>query len=201
QKVEAKGARQSRGEFLPTSASVAGRMKKIFLSLSILVAALFFCRTIHAAAGYLYESDFSTGKIFQFTTTTSGTVVKITFATGLTGVRGLAFDRAGNLFVGQDTTIVRITPAGLSTVFASGLHGPNFLAVDRANNLFASDRDGNILRFTPQGFETFFASGLNKPTGLAFDLEGNLFVADYADNAVFKFTPDGAKSTFALNMK
>ncbi|PYI92760.1 MAG: hypothetical protein DME97_08015 [Verrucomicrobia bacterium] len=174
-------------------------MKNSLRFLTILWVVAFLPLTVHAAAGDLYESDFNTGKIFEFNTT--GTVNKLTFATGLTGVRGLAFDRAGNLFVGQDSTIVRITPAGFTSVFASGLHGPNFLTVDRAGNLFASDRDGNILRITPQGFETFFATGLNKPTGLAFDLDGNLFVADYADNAIFKFTPDGAKSTFALNMK
>jgi putative intracellular protease/amidase len=110
-------------------------MKKNLLLLTVLLAAAFFPGTSRGAAGYLYESDNSTGTIFQFTTTTSGTVVKITFATGLTGVRGLAFDHAGNLFVGQDTTIVRITPEGLTSVFASGLHGPNFLAVDQTGNL------------------------------------------------------------------
>jgi sugar lactone lactonase YvrE len=173
--------------------------KNLFLTL--LLAAAFVPLTVHGAAGYLYESDNSTGKIFQFTTTVSGTLVKITFATGLTGVRGLAFDRAGNLFVGQNNTIIKITPAGFTSVFASGLHGPNFLAFDPAGNLLASDRDGNILRFTPQGVKSFFATGLDKPTGLAFDFEGNLFVGEYASNAVFKFTPSGSKSTFALGMK
>ncbi|HEY2139217.1 MAG TPA: NHL repeat-containing protein [Chthoniobacterales bacterium] len=119
----------------------------------------------------------------------------------MTGVRGLAFDRAGNLFVGQDTTIIRITPEGFTRVFASGLHGPNFLTVDPAGNVFASDRDGNILRFDPDGFGGVFITGLKKPTGLAFDFDGNLFVADYADNALFEFTPSGAKSAFALNLK
>lgn len=176
-------------------------MKKSFLFFTILLAAAALPLTVHGAAGYLYESDNSTGKIFQFTTTPAGTLVKITFATGLTGVRGLAFDRAGNLFVGQNNTIIKITPAGFTSVFASGLHGPNFLAFDPAGNLLASDRDGNILRFTPQGVKSFFASGLDKPTGLAFDFEGNLFVGEYASNAVFKFTPSGAKSTFALGLK
>ena len=176
-------------------------MKKSFLFLTALLSAAFFPVTTQAAAGYLYESDFATGTIYQFTTTSSGTLAKITFATGLTDVRGLAFDHAGNLFVGQSETIVRITPAGFTSVFASGLHGPNFLAVDRAGNLFVTDRDGNVLRFTPQGFKSVFLSGLKKPTGLAFDAAGNLFVADYADNAIFKITPAGAKSTFALNLK
>src|SRR5438045_5375087 len=132
-------------------------MKKSALFLTLLVAAALSPATVNGAAGYLYESDNSTGTIFQFTTTTSGTVVKLTFATGLTGVRGLAFDHAGNLFVGQDDRIVKITPEGFTSVFAAGLHGPNFLAVDQTGNLFVSDRDGNILRFTPERLVSVFA--------------------------------------------
>jgi sugar lactone lactonase YvrE len=176
-------------------------MKRKFLYLSALFAGILLASVSYGAAGYLYESDFATGTIYQFTTTSAGTLAKLTFATGLTGVRGLAFDHNGNLFVGQPDRIVRITPEGFMSLFASGLHGPNFLAVDRANNVYASDRDGNVLRYTPQGAGSVFVHGLNKPTGLAFDAAGNLFVGDYADNAIFKITPTGAKSTFALNMK
>jgi hypothetical protein len=68
-------------------------MKNILRFLTILLVAIFLPLTVHAAAGYFYESDFSTGKIFHFTTTTSGTAVKLTFATGLTEVRAL--DRGG----------------------------------------------------------------------------------------------------------
>src|SRR2546430_10149882 len=100
-------------------------MKKGLLFVAGVLVAAFLPLTVDAAAGYLYESDFNSGTIFQFTTTPSGTLVKLTFASGLTDVRGLAFDRAGNLFAGQDTTIIRITPEGFITTFASGLHGPN----------------------------------------------------------------------------
>ncbi|MEY2557737.1 MAG: hypothetical protein QOE34_1162 [Verrucomicrobiota bacterium] len=171
-------------------------MKNIFLVVTASVAATFAPLTAQGLAGYLYESDFSTGTIFQFKPTGE----KIPFRTGLTGVRGLAFDHVGNLFVGQEATILKITPGGALSVFASNLHGPDFLAADRANNLFASDREGNVLRFTPLGVKSNFASGLNKPAGLAFDAFGNLFVADYGANAIFKFSPSGAKSTFASGL-
>jgi sugar lactone lactonase YvrE len=175
-------------------------MKKSFQFLLVLLGMAFSPLTTRGAAGYLYESDTSTGSIFQFTTTASGTLVKTTFASGLTGLRGIAFDRAGNLFAAQEETILRITPAGFKSVFASGLHGPNFLAFDPAGNLYASDRDGNVLRITPQGAKSVFVSDLEKPTGLAFDTAGNLFVADFMANKIYKITPAGGKSTFAFGL-
>jgi hypothetical protein len=171
-------------------------MKNLSLLLASLVASTLAPLTAHGRAGYLYESDFSTGNIYQFKPTGE----KILFRNGITGVRGLAFDHLGNLFVGQGDRILKITPGGALSVFTSDVHGPDFLATDRANNLFASDRDGNVLRFTPLGQKSYFASGLNKPTGLAFDPFGNLFVADNASNAIYKFTPSGAKSVFATGL-
>jgi hypothetical protein len=35
------------------------------------------------------------------------------------------------------------------------------------------------------------------PFGLAFDSAGNLYEASFGDNTIFKFTPDGTRSTFA----
>jgi hypothetical protein len=62
-----------------------------------------------------------------------------TFATDLDNARGLAFDRAGNLFVAEiiqtgPGDILKFTPNGVGTVFASGIGpggngGPEYLAV------------------------------------------------------------------------
>src|SRR6476646_5835241 len=112
---------------------------------AVLLIAVFLPLQAYAAVGYLYESDTATGTVFQF----SGTAGKVAFATGLSGVRGLASDHAGNPFAGQSDRIVRIAPDGSVSTFASDLHGPNFLAVDRAGYLFVTDRDGSILRFAP----------------------------------------------------
>jgi hypothetical protein len=174
-------------------------MKKSVLFLTVLLAASL-PLTVQGAAGYLYEPDTSADSIFQFTTTASGTLLKTTFASGLTGLRGVAFDRAGNLFAAQEDRIIRITPGGFTSIFASDLHGPNFLAFDPAGNLYASDRDGNVVRFNPQGAGSVFVSGLEKPTGVAFDFAGNLFVADIATNAIYKVTPSKVKSTFAQGL-
>jgi hypothetical protein len=53
------------------------------------------------------------------------------FVSGLNSVRGLAFDRAGNLFLADvlGGNILKFTPGGTMTVFASGIATPEFLAV------------------------------------------------------------------------
>lgn len=86
--MKAKDARQCLRKFLPTEVPLTAQMKKCLPLLLALLAILSPLRVL-AAAGDLYESDFNTGTILQFATTASGTVVKLTFATGLTGVRGL----------------------------------------------------------------------------------------------------------------
>jgi hypothetical protein len=86
------------------------------------------------SSGNLFVStnDFAnpgTDTILKFTPS----AVKSTFATGLTGPRGLAFDGSGNLFVAEninfpDGDILEFAPGGgASTVFASGLGRPQYL--------------------------------------------------------------------------
>lgn len=91
------------------------------------------------------------------------------FATFLTknpacqyGADGIAFDKAGNLYVGNfgDGEIWRIT-----------FHADGSLA---ENKLFAKD-----------------AANLQSTDGMVFDEAGNLYIADFCANAIAKVTPDG----------
>ena len=61
------------------------------------------------------------GNIYEFTPGGA----KSTFATGLTGPVGLAFNSAGNLFEADAGTgnINEFTPGGTRSIFASGLTG------------------------------------------------------------------------------
>jgi hypothetical protein len=128
------------------------------------------------------------GHIYKFTSNGASS----TFAGGLDGPEGLAFDSAGNLFVSIGDNIYEFTPAGVRSTFASGTSGA--LAFDAAGNLFVAD-GGSIYKFAPGGARSTFASGTSG--ALAFDAAGNVFVA--AD-AIYKFTPDGVRSTFASGL-
>ncbi len=163
-----------------------------------------------AGTGNLFVSDDDSGNIYEFTP--NGT--KSTFASGLKGPYGLAFDGNGNLFVADNYfnsgNLYEFTPSGVRSTFASGLSYQNYpggLAIDGSGNLFMTAPSGNsynIYEFTPSGTKSTFASGLIDPGGLAFDGSGNLFVADnYYDSfgimfgKIDEFTPTGAQSTFA----
>jgi hypothetical protein len=153
-------------------------------------------KTGQAAAGDLYVSEIDSGSVLKFDAAGNRT----TFASGLSGPFGLAFDRNGNLFIANKDTnlILRYTPGGTQSTFASNLHLPTSLAFDSAGNLFVADFLANaILKFTPDGTGTTFASGLHNPSGLAFDRAGNLYESEYAAGILLKFTPDGNRSVFA----
>jgi len=152
-----------------------------------------------AAVGDLYETDFSSDTIFKFTP--AGTTS--TFASGLNGPYGLAFDGSSNLFEADFSSgaIFKFTPDGTESTFTSGLNTPIGLAFDSSGNLFVADQFSNtIFKFTPAGTKSTFASGLSGPVGLAFDSSGNLFEADFSSGTILKFTPAGTKSTFASGL-
>jgi hypothetical protein len=151
----------------------------------------------------LFVADNGSGNIYEFTP--DG--VQSTFASGLNGPTGLAFNSAGNLFVADGSgNIYEFTPGGVRSTFASGysyseFFAPEGLAFDSAGDLFEADNgDGNIYEVTPGGVQSPFASGLSSAHGLAFDSAGNLFVADLSSGNVYEFTPDGVQSTFATEV-
>src|SRR5438046_177498 len=123
--------------------------------------------SVLAAPGDLYEADNSSNTILKFAP--DGT--ESTFASGLNGPFGLAFDSSGNLFEADynSNKIFKFTPGGTKSTFASGLSNPTGLAFDRSGNLFETDQgSGTIFKFTPAGTKSTFASGLSGPSGLAF---------------------------------
>ncbi|MEI6077458.1 MAG: SMP-30/gluconolactonase/LRE family protein, partial [Verrucomicrobiota bacterium] len=100
------------------------------------------------------------------------------YVTNLNQPWGLAFDKAGALYIANSGTavllknsILKVTADGSRQVFASsirGLNQPRGIAFDSSGNLFvANSGAGNILKFTPAGAVSVFASGLNLPTSIA----------------------------------
>jgi sugar lactone lactonase YvrE len=173
---------------------IAGHLSSRALCLGavILVCASASAQNLFMSDGYS-GIDHDLGNIFKI----APDGVRSTFASGLDGPAGLAFDAAGNLFVASFLgNIYKFTPDGGRTTFASGLNAAG-LAFDAAGNLFVAD-SGNIYKFTPDGGRSTFASGLNYPFDVAFDSAGNLFVTDSGN--IYKFTPDGGRSTFASGL-
>jgi sugar lactone lactonase YvrE len=177
-------------------------MKQTFFALSLFVTALAnFLSLSHldAAAGDLFEADFSSGNIYRFAPNGS----RALYTTGLSGPEGLAFDRNGNLFVSETGTgrIYKFATDGTQSIFASGLNGPASLVFDAAGNLFDADFFGGVIyKFAPNGTKTTFATGLNGPANLIFDSSGQLLEADFRSGNIFRFTPTGVRSTFASNV-
>jgi hypothetical protein len=95
-------------------------VRQVISAVSILILL-----TAMALAQNLFEADEGSGNIYEFTP--SG--AKITFASGLNGPCGLAFNSAGNLFEADNgsNSIYEFTPGGAG-IFASGLDVPVGLA-------------------------------------------------------------------------
>lgn len=140
-------------------------------------------------------------------TTIAGT--KATFAnrdSGIDDPQGLAFDSAGNLFVGNRSSIMKYDSLGNgSTVTSTGVAGAVSLAFDAANNLFVANLNfNNILKITPSGNQSTFAS-LPNAWGVATDSAGNVYASNYTgtfinSDSITKFNASGNGSLFASSL-
>ena len=136
-------------------------------------------------------------------------------ATTVCSPSGLAFNRAGKLFVADGDNIYSFIPDSsvppTATVFASGVLGTNGLAFDRFGNLWTGDGTqgrGRVWKINTSGFVTEMfrvqpmvnsvpvgrdirtvPTGNSQPlvaNGLQFTEDGDLLIADTARGAIWK---------------
>jgi sugar lactone lactonase YvrE len=167
-------------------------------------------------AGILFVADYDSGIIYKYKPTGS----RATFASGLYHPAGMAFDSTGNLFVVDNSagniyqgSIYEYKSDGSRVALAvlAPTDRPAGLACDSIGNLYMADLGGNVYKYNVTGVlrrqgRTIFGSVPNSAQSLAFDSAGNLFVVNLMNvantgaangNAVYKFTPQGARSMFA----
>ncbi|MEO6924106.1 MAG: gluconolaconase [Bryocella sp.] len=130
--------------------------------------------------GYLYASSRQEGVVWRISN--EGEVT--TFAEGMGLATGLAFDGAGNLFVGDRSgTIFKISPEREILVFAT--LEPSVAAYHLA---FRDDgvllvtapttsSNQSIFAIDPDGSSSVYFNGLGRPQGMALDVDGNVYVA------------------------
>lgn len=156
------------------------------------------------------NGDFGNGQgsIYQYAPNGAQSI----FVSGISRPRGLAFDGAGNLFVGTTTrdgttfhaTILKFSN-GIQSTFATLADNffPEGMAIDGADNIFVMALDetsptlaGTIFKFTSGGVQSTFGSIPGYGYDIAFDTAGNLFASDAFDQTIYKFAPGGARSVF-----
>lgn len=149
----------------------------------------------YGADGYLYASSRAEGAVYRISP--AGAIS--TYAEGMGIATGIAFDRDGNLFVGDRSgTIFKVGPDrtggdGVQTggsladreIFVYATLEPSIAAYHLAFNdegtLFVTgpttSSNQAIHTIDREGQTTVFYQGLGRAQGMAFDVDGNLYVA------------------------
>ena len=103
------------------------------------------------------------------------------FVRDLMNPTGMAFDRAGQLYVScrNDGTVMRVGATGIVTPFVEGMGVATGIAFDSQNNLYVGDRSGTIFKISSD--RSIFVFATLEPSisayHLAFGPEGYLYVA------------------------
>lgn len=175
---------------------------QFFMSVCVALATVVLPARARSAPGDLYVAEpTGGGTIYRFTPARD----RSTFLTGPSQPVELAFDRLGNLFLGnsgagtipQPSLIYKISPDASGGIFVT-ISSSSLLdmAFDGAGNLLVST-GSDIVKIASDGTQSTFASPVEGAAALALDRFGNLYVAINAPgaNSIKKFTPDGSSSS------
>lgn len=146
-------------------------------------------------SGKLYVTNRANGELYHIKNDHEADCV----ATGLGTATGLAFDRQGELYIGDRAgTIYRMEEDGMPEIFttmspsvaayhlAFGPDGRLFVTAPGLTSydaVYAIDERGNV--------ETWIR-GFGRPQGIAFDKDGNLYIAAFhgGRRGIFRISPE-----------
>ncbi len=125
------------------------------------------------------------------------------FINDLMNPTGLAFDRAGMLYISSrmEGTIYQATPDGKRTVYAEGMGVATGIAFDAEENLYVGDRTGTIFKIN-RSRQIFVFATLEPSVAayhLAFGPKGFLYVTGHTTSSfdhVFRISPAGETTSF-----
>jgi sugar lactone lactonase YvrE len=159
-----------------------------------------------ARDGALYVSSRFEGSVYRVDPATQTFRV---FASNLGSPFGIAFDRAGNLWVGDRSgTIFRVDLDGDAQAVAeipasiAAFH----LAIGPDENVYVSAPTlsplDSVYRVAPDGRVDVVVEGLGRPQGLAFDAQGRLHVVEAlaGQAGIWRYGPIGGKAVNARAM-
>lgn len=119
----------------------------------------------------------------------------------LNGIRDVALDASGNLYVADMTNnrVQKLSNSGTFISVITGLNRPRCVEIDGSGNLFVTNTEANQVRKYDSAGALVGSWGsagttdgqFNWPVGLATDSSGNVYVTDYNNHRVQKFDSNG----------
>jgi sugar lactone lactonase YvrE len=125
------------------------------------------------------------------------------FLTDMMNATGIAFDRAGQMYVSSrfDGTVYRVAPNGSMSAYAQGMGVATGIAFDPEENLYVGDRSGTIFKISHD--RQIFVFATLEPSvsayHLAFGPGGDLYVTGPTTSsfdAVYRINPQGEVAVF-----
>ncbi len=123
--------------------------------------------------------------------------------------REITSDAAGNLYVGDDYGIRKVTPERVVTTLlpkGTALGEPRGLATDAAGNVYVADTGNSILKVSPQGVLTTLPGNFTSPHSIAIDSASVVYVASFdfdstgEHSLVSQINSDGTVASLPLSI-
>ena len=152
---------------------------------------------------YLYVKDNFSGKINKYTQTSTNFIATISTGQGITSY---TFDASANIFAHNNTSIQKLSPAGvyiskfshLDFIGNGHFYRPLCMAVDSESNIYVADYNNLIQKFSPNGvfIKQWGGTGsteslFNFIGSINIDTNDRIFVTDVGNKLIKQFNTDG----------